>query len=164
MDGSDNVYVQNTSDATIDVFGPKDTGYVAPARTISGPLTRVSGYGNYITGMSTDTAGDLYVLCVCMGTGGITGTHDFGVFEFDPAANGNVAPTRFVTADAMYPYFFNDGVSVSTAGTIYVSAGTPQGIPTVFEFSSSSSGTATPSITITIGGWTDAESSRIAVH
>lgn len=163
VDGSDNLYVQNTSDSTIVVFGPTDNGNVVPARTISGPLTRVSGSGNYITGMATDTVGNLYVLCLSKGTDG-TGRYDFGVFEFDPAANGNVAPTRFVTAPGMYPYFFNDGVSVSTDGTIYVSAGTTHGIPTVFEFSSSSSGAVTPSRTVTLDGWTDAEPSRIAVH
>jgi hypothetical protein len=163
VDGSDNLYVQNTSDSTIVVFGPTDTGNVVPARTISGPLTRVSGSGNYITGMSTDAVGNLYVLCLCKGTDG-TGRYDFGVFEFDPAASGNVAPTRFVTSPEMYPYFFNDGVSVSSEGNIWVSAGTPQGIPTVFEFSSSSSGSVTPSRTVTLDGWTDAEPSRIAVH
>jgi len=164
VDGSDNLYVQNEYDRTIEVFGPTDTGNVVPERTISGPLTRVSGSGNYITGMSTDTIGNLYVLCLCMmGTDG-TGGYEFGVFEFAPPANGNVAPTRFVTAPSMYPYFFNDGVSVSADGTIYVSAGTTQGIPTVFEFSSSLSGTVTPSNTVTLDGWTDAEPSRIAVH
>jgi hypothetical protein len=126
-------------------------------------LTRVSGSGNYITGMTTGTAGNLYVLCLCMGTDG-TGRYDFGVFEFDPAANGNAAPIRFVTAPEMYPYFYNDGVSVGSEGNIYVSAGTPQGVPTVFEFSSSSSGSVTPSNTVTLDGWTDAEPSRIAVH
>jgi hypothetical protein len=163
VDGSDNLYVQNTSDSTIVVFGPTDNGHVDPERTISGPMTRVSGSGTHITGMTTDTVGNLYVLCLTEGTDG-TGRYDFGVFEFDPAANGNVAPTRFVTAPAMSPYFFNDGVSVRADGTIFVSAGTPQGIPTVFEFSSSSSGTVTPSNTVTLDGWTDAEPSRIAVH
>ncbi len=158
VDDSDNLYVQNTSDSTIAVFGPADTRL----RARSGKddfgllLTRVTGIGNYITGMSTDAVGNLYVLCLCRRTDG-TGRYDFGVFEFDPAANGNVAPTRFVTAPSMYPYFFNDGVSLSADGTIFVSAGTPQGIPTVFEFSSSSSGTVTPSKTVTLKGWTNAD-------
>jgi hypothetical protein len=163
VDGSDTLYVQNAFDSTIAVFGPADTGYVIPERTISGPLTRVTGIGNYITGMSTDAVGNLYVLCLCRRTDG-TGIYDFGVFEFGPGANGNVAPTRFVTAPGMYPYFFNDGVSVSTDGTIYVSAGTDGGTPTVYEFSSSSSGTVTPSKTVTLVGWTNADDSRIAVH
>jgi hypothetical protein len=168
VDGSDNTYAVNTSDSTIVVFGPTDTGNVVPARTISGPLTRVSGSGNYITGMSTDTVGNLYVLCLCRGTDG-TGRYDFGVFEFDPAANGNVAPTRFVTAPEMYPYFGNDGVAVDSAGTIYVSAIYPNFTPTlsmpaVFEFSASDSGTVVPLRTVTLDGWTNADPSRIAVH
>jgi len=161
VDGSDNLYVQNTSNSTIVVFGPADTGYVVPVRTISGPLTRVSG--GWITGMATDTVGNLYVLCVSKATDG-TGRYDFGVFEFDPAANGNVAPTRFVTAPGMYPYFFNDGVAVSTDGTIYVSAGSTGGTPTVYEFSSSSSGTVTPSNIVSLQGWTNADPARIAAH
>jgi hypothetical protein len=161
VDGSDNLYVQSVSDSTILVFGPTDTGYVVPARTISGPLTRVSGSGNYITGMTTDTAGNLYVLCLCGGIDG-TGIGVFGVFEFDPAANGNVAPTRIFTSPEMYPFFYNNGVGVSTDGTIYVSGGTNGGIPTVFEFSPSSSGGVTN--TVTLDGWTSADSSRIAVH
>ncbi len=168
VDGSENTYAVNTSDSTIVVFGPTDTGHVVPARTISGPLTRVSGSGNYITGMATDTVGNLYVVCVCMGTDG-TGRYDFGVFEFDPAANGNVAPMRFVTAPEMYPYFGNDGVAVDSAGTIYVSAIYPNFTPTlsmpaVFEFSASDSGTVAPLKTVTLDGWLSADSSRIAVH
>jgi hypothetical protein len=168
VDGSDNLYVQNNSDSTIVVFGPTDTGYAVPARTISGPLTRVSGIGNYITGMSTDTVGNLYVLCLCKGTDG-TGRYDFGVFEFDSAANGNVAPIRYVSAPQMYPYFGNDSVAVDSAGTIYVSAIYPNftptmSVPAVFEFSASDSGTVTPLKTVTLNRWTDANPSRIAVH
>ena len=168
VDGSDNLYVQNISDSTIVVFGPTDTGHVVPARTISGPLTRVSGSGNYITGMTTDTIGNLYVLCVCMGTDG-TGRYDFGVFEFDPAANGNIAPIRYVSAPKMYPFLGNDSVAVDSAGTIYVSAIYPNftptlSVPAVFEFSASDSGTVTPLKTVTLIGWTSADSSRIAVH
>jgi sugar lactone lactonase YvrE len=168
VDGSDNLYVQNTSDSTIVVFGPTDTGNVVPARTISGPLTRVSGNSNYVTGMTTDTVGNLYVLCISERTDG-TGRYDFGVFEFDPAANGNVAPTRFVTAPEMYPYFGNDGVAVDSAGTIYVSAIYPNFTPTlsmpaVFEFSASDSGTVAPLNIVTLKGWTNADPSRIAVN
>jgi hypothetical protein len=168
VDDSDNTYAQNTSDSTIVVFGPKDTGNVVPARTISGPLTRVSGSGNYITGMTTDTVGNLYVVCLCMGTDG-TGRYDFGVFEFDPAANGDVAPKRYVSAPKMYPYFGNDSVAVDSAGTIYVSAIYPNftatsSVPAVFEFSASDSGTVAPLRTVTLDGWTSADSSRIAVH
>jgi sugar lactone lactonase YvrE len=166
VDGSDNLYVQNTSDSTIVVFGPTATGNTAPTRNISGPLTRVSG--GWITGMTTDAAGNLYVLCVCLGTDG-TGRYVFGVFEFDPAAKGNVAPIRFVTAPEMYPYFGADGVAVDSAGNIYVSAIYPNftatsSVPAVFEFSASDSGTVAPLRTVTLEGWTDAEPSRIAVH
>ena len=42
------------------VFGPKDAGTVVPSRTIGGPLTQL---GSWIDGLSTDAAGNLYVLC-----------------------------------------------------------------------------------------------------
>ena len=108
--------------------------------------------------MTTDTVGNLYVLCLCAGTDG-TGSSDFGVFEFDPAANGNVAPIRYVSAPEMYPYFGNDSVAVDSAGTIYVSAIYPNftptsSVPAVFEFSASDSGTVAPLKTVTLTGWT----------
>jgi hypothetical protein len=118
--------------------------------------------------MATDTIGNLYVLCLTAGTDEL-GRHYFGVFEFDPAANGNVAPIRYVSAPEMYPYFGNDSVAVDSAGTIYVSAIYPNftatsSMPAVFEFSASDSGTVAPLKTVTLAGWTDAEPSRIAVH
>ena len=118
-----------------------------------------------IFGMATDTTGNLYVLCP-LPWGGI------GVLEFAPTANGNVPPIRFVTAPGMYPYFFNEGIAVDSAGTIHVSMGkvlTPLSLPSavvpaVFEFSPSASGSVTPSNIITLGEWGDAPPSRIAVH
>src|SRR6266481_1587900 len=113
--------------------------------------------------MATDSLGNPYVLCLCVRTDG-SGFNDYGVFEFGPTANGNVAPIRFVTTPGMYRYFYNDGVGVDSAGTIYVSAGSLSNIPTVFEFSASASGSVAPSNTVVLSGWTDAPSSRIAVH
>jgi len=169
VDSSDNLYVQNLADSSIVVFGPTDTGNVVPARTIAGPLTDLFGSGGpvqggggpgQVFGMATDTPGNLYVLCPWP-LGG------FGVLEFGPTANGNVAPIRFVTAPGMYPYFVNEGIGVDSAGTIYVSVGeVVRGVlvPAVFEFSATASGSVIPSAIITSGEWGDAPPSRIAVH
>jgi hypothetical protein len=163
VDNSDNLFVENTVDSSIAAFGPTNNGTVVPARTIAGPLTHLSGQYSYNSGMATDSSGNLYVSCVCSRTDG-SGFVDFGVFEFDPSANGNVAPIRFVTSPEMYPYTGGDGIAVDSAGTIYVSSGTTSGTQTVFEFSNSASGSIAATNTVTIPGWTDSPSSRIAVH
>jgi hypothetical protein len=162
LDSSDNLYVQNSVDSSVSVFGPKDTGTVVPSRTIAGPLTHLTGSGaHYVAGMATDAAGNLYVACLCASADGKG--NDFGVFEFDPAANGNVAPIRYVTAPEMYPNLSGVGLAVDSAGVIYVSASAlSTGTPTVFEFSTTASGSVAPSNTLS--GWLDAPPSRIAVH
>ena len=164
MDSSDNLYVQNTADSSVVVFGRTDTGTVVPARTIAGPLTHLTGDGyHYVPGMTTDALGNLYVLCF-FSVNDCSGRNDFGVFEFSPTANGNVAATRYVTAPDMYPWTGGDGIAVDSAGTIYVSSGTPHGTQTLFEFSASATGSVAPTNTVTLSDWTDSPPSRIAVH
>jgi hypothetical protein len=163
VDSADNLYVQNVTDSSIDVFGPTDTGNVVPSRTIAGSLTRltgpVSGSGApSIHGMATDAAGNLYVLCLCARADGGT---NFGVYQFGPTANGNAAPIRFVTDPRMYANDGENGVAVDSAGTIYVSAGTASGQGTIFEFPSSASDTAASNTVAVLYGSTVA---RIAVH
>jgi hypothetical protein len=121
VDAADTLYVQNTADSSIVVFGPTDTGTVVPSRTIAGPLAGLTSNGANITAMTTDTAGNLYVLCNCSKPDG-TGTY-FGVFEFSPTANGNVAPMRLFATPGMASNY-SGGVAVDSAGTIYVSDGT----------------------------------------
>jgi hypothetical protein len=161
VDGSDTLYVQNVVDSSIAVFGPTDNGNVIPLRTIVGPLNSLSG--NYTAvAMATDAQGNLYEL----------NGDPFVVFEFDPEANGRVAPIRSVWAPSMYPYFFNNSLALDSAGNIYLSTGealTPSAptsavLPAVFVFSPSASGNVTPSSIITSPEWLDAPTSRIAVH
>ena len=152
VDSSDNLYVQNTADSSVDVFGPTDTGNVVPARIIAGPLTHLTGPVSEsgvspIQGMATDAAGDLYVLCLCARADGGT---DFGVYEFGPTAKGNVAPIRFVTDPRMHANGNQNGVAVDSAGTIYVSTGTATGPGTIFEFPSSPTDTTTASNTVAV--------------
>jgi hypothetical protein len=163
VDSSDNVYVTDTIDSSIVVFGPTDNGTVVPARTIAGPLTHLAGTHAYLLAVATDSPGNLYVLCVCSRTDG-SGFADFGVFEYGPSANGNVAPIRFVTSPETYPYTGGNGLAVDSSGTIYVSSGTTTGTQTVFEFANSAPGSVVATNTVTIPGWTVSPSSRIAVH
>jgi hypothetical protein len=142
VDAADNLYVQNTADSSIVVFGPTDTGSVAPSRTIAGPVARLTSNGSHVMGITTDTAGNLYVLCQCSRPDG-SGS-DVGVIEFNPTANGNVAPIRFVSAPEMDSSFLGSGIAVDQAGTIYVS-----GNARILEFSATASGIVAPSNSVT---------------
>jgi hypothetical protein len=144
VDASDNLYVQNTVDSSIVVFGPTATGPVVPSRIIAGPLAELTSDGQ-IMGMTTDSTGNLYVLCNCVQAG--TNKTQLGVLEFGPTANGNVSPIRFVTTAGMNSNnYVGTGIAVDAAGTIYVSGGT-----TIFEFSDAASGDVMPTNTVVVG-------------
>jgi len=142
VDATDNLYVQNTADSSIVVFGPADRGSVAPSRTIAGALARLTSNGSHVMGITTDTAGNLYVLCQCSRPDG-TGS-DVGVIEFNPTANGDVAPMRFVGAPEIDSHFPGSGIAVDKAGTIYVSGGVQ-----ILEFSATASGVVAASNSVT---------------
>jgi hypothetical protein len=160
VDGSGNLYVGNNGEQPIVVFGPKDTGPVAPSRGISGPLThlgKVGCAGGYaMFGIAVDSSEDVYVLYRCqMAPGALS--EPLTVFEFDPTANGNVAPIRSVTAPGLGLGYSGTGLAVDSAGTIYVSAGDGNAAtgygPVVVEFSASASGTVTPSNILASSAW-----------
>ena len=158
VDSSDNLYVLNKSDSSIVVFGPTATGNAVPSRTISGLLTQVSS-PNY-TDMTTDNLGNLYVLCYCVKT---TGLNAYGVLEFAPDANGNVAPIRYVTTPGLDTEYEGTGVAVDSAGTIYFMASRVLSQGAVFEFPSTASGSVTPDKTLTYSTWWESVGT-MAVH
>jgi len=158
VDSSDNLYVLNTSDSSIVVFGPTATGNAVPSRTIAGPLTLVTS--PYYNDMTTDALGNLYVLCYCLKT---TGLNAFGVLEFASTANGNVAPMRYVTTPGMDTEYEGTGVAVDSAGTIYVMASRVLSQGAVFEFPATASGSITPAKTLTYSTWWESMGT-IAVH
>jgi hypothetical protein len=154
VDSSDNLYVGTTSYTTyplvlstfIYVFGAKDTGTVVPSRTIAGPATQSA----LIESMATDNVGNLYVLCYADRADGL---NSFGVYEFGPTANGNVAPMRYVTTPGMNTEYEGTGVAVDSAGTIYVMASRVLSQGAVFEFPSTASGSFSPAKTLTYSTW-----------
>ena len=95
VDSSGNLYVENTADSSIAVFDPTANGSAPPIRTIAGPLSRLASKADSVRSLTTDASNNLYVLCNCTRTD--SAATDYGVFEFSPAANGNVPPFRFVT-------------------------------------------------------------------
>jgi hypothetical protein len=160
VDASNNLYVQDVASGSIVIFKPTDSGTVEPVRTIFGPSTLIDQRPYSIQGLATDAAGNLYVSAL---------EKVFGVLVFDAAADGNVAPSRIITADQsvdMYPYFGNLGVAVDSGGTVYLSAvHRSNDVPAVFEFAPGASGPSVPYV-VTVAAWGGDSSppSRIAVH
>jgi hypothetical protein len=165
VDKSGTLYVVDTAKNSIVVFGPTDSGYVVPKRTIS----TLSAY--YIGGLTTDSDGNLYLTAITNRPASAPDLYAVGIFEFNANADGNAAPIRTIfdpNTREMYPYFFSMGIAVNSFGTIYVSAGKVDStttVPAVFEFAPGSSGNnVVPSGIVTIDGWMDSETPRIAVH
>ena len=161
VDSSGNLYVgQNSEDQTIIVFGPKDTGIVAPSRTIAGPLTHMGraacNYGYGIFGLAVDDPGNIYALYRCFVER--NAPTPLTVYEFGPTANGNVAPIRSITTPPEVGlYYAGSGLAVDSAGTLYASGSYQVGpfafVPAVFEFPATASGTVTPSNILTSSAW-----------
>lgn len=158
VDNAGNLYLG--SNGAIIVFGPKDTGPVAPSRTIAGSLTQmgVAGCngGSAMFGMTVDDSGDLYVLYRCA-MERYAPANSLAVYEFAPNVNGNVSPIRTFTTPGMGIYYAGTGLAVDSAGTTYVSASYTVGqfafVPAVFEFPATASGTVTPTYILTSSAW-----------
>ena len=90
LDAAENLYALNTADSSIIVFGPTANGVTIPTRTISDPLAGVTDVNARVRGMTTDSSGNLYLLCQCSLPGG-NGSH-FGVLEFSSTADGRPLP------------------------------------------------------------------------
>lgn len=162
VDSLGNLYVVNAAEGSVAVFGPTATGSSVPDRVVTGRIT----VGSHITlGIATDSANNLYVLCVC-GTTEQGGNTFFGAYEFSLTAKGDAAPIRGVTSDDMYPWSGGPGLAVDSAGVIYITAGPLiGGSQTIFEFAANVSGNVHPTITVTSPSvWTDTLVSHIAVH
>jgi hypothetical protein len=100
------IYVGNSGNNSITVYGQYSNGNVRPERTIAGPNTLIDAPGQ----ISLDRAGNLYVAS--------TGTP--AILVFARGANGNVAPKR-VIAGAATTLHRPTGMRVDPAtGDIYV--------------------------------------------
>lgn len=145
VDDTGNLYLgSNRYDWPIMVFGPKDTGAVAPARAIGGSNTSMgsacSGYA--MVGMTVNNAGEIYVLYVCPSKP-FTSEDPITLYKFGAAANGNVAPEKSLRLQGPHD---GTGLALDSAGNIYVSTGFA-----VFEYAAGASGDAIPSQTLTSG-------------
>jgi hypothetical protein len=142
VDDAGNLYVAGNGYIPIVVYGPKDTGPVAPMRAIAGDQTSMAsacqGYG--MVGMTANDAGEIYVLYVCYPTRTTSDT-PVTLYKFGAGANGNVAPEKSLTLQSPH---FATGLALDSAGNIYVSTG-----DAVFEYAAGASGAATPSNTLT---------------
>jgi hypothetical protein len=144
VDDAGNLYVaSNRDDWPIMVYGPKDTGAVAPMRAIGGSQTSMGTacHGYAMVGMAVNGAGEINVLYVCYPTS-TTSNAPVTLYKFGAGANGNVAPEKSLTLQSA-PHFAT-GLALDSAGNIYVNTG-----DAVFEYAPGASGDAVPSKTLT---------------
>lgn len=135
VDASGNIYVADYGAGMVDVFGAGTTTQ-APARQISGSNT---GMG-YPSGLWLDSNGDIWVgnvveCILCSGP-------YYGVLEFGPTANGNVAPIDELTVNGIPMGVFVDRKKNVWVATVEGSA------PTIQEFAAGSTSTSSPIVTI----------------
>jgi hypothetical protein len=140
IDSSGQLYVLTgfTNNDGVVVYAANANGAATPVRTIQGPLTL---FGADAISLALDPAGTIYVATI--GVGGAAGQ----VYAFMPGLSGNVAPSRTITAGGSGNIFALD---TDAAGDLYV-VGLAPGLPivsTIYEFSSTASGAATPVRTI----------------
>ena len=142
VDSSGQLYVL-TGYTNIDgvvVYASNANGAATPVRTIQGSLTLFEVDGE---ALALDHAGTIYV--ATLGVGGAAGQ----VYAFASGLGGNVVPTRTIasTSTGSGNIFALD---TDSAGNLYV-VGLAPGLPivsTIYEFSATASGTATPIRTI----------------
>ena len=104
VDSSGNIYVANPGSIlyeahkspivqavdTITVYSSGSTGNIAPVRTITGNLTRLSS----LSGIAVDSSGSIYASSL-----GVEGSNGGGILIFAPGSNGDVAPTMSIDGD-----------------------------------------------------------------
>ncbi len=104
VDSSGNIYVANPGSIlyeahkspivlavdTITVYSSGSAGNIAPVRTISGNLTRLSS----LSGIAVDSSGSIYASSL-----GVEGSNGGGILIFAAGSNGNVAPTMSIDGD-----------------------------------------------------------------
>jgi hemin uptake protein HemP len=142
IDSSGQLYVLTgyTNVRGVVVYAANANGAATPVRTIQGSLTLFDVDGE---ALALDHAGTIYV--ATLGVSSPAGQ----VYAFALGLNGNVAPTRSIASTST-----GSGtiwaMDTDTAGNLYV-VGLANGLPvvsTIYEFSSTASGAATPIRTI----------------
>lgn len=157
VDGTGNLYVggqipgsgsPGSGGAEILVYAPGASGNATPTRTITGVATGLQALStNSIQGMTSDGAGNIYLLTAVEVGSGPSNLVFQGISVFAATANGNVAPTK-VIAGAAAPFFNPTQIAVDSAGNLYVANGAVQGPGSVLIFNSSATGNVTPASTL----------------
>ena len=157
VDSSGNLYITNELDhgaLNILVFGPTQSGDVAPMRTISGTATLLGG--NTFGGVF-DASGNLYVT-----TESVTPVYG-GILEFAAGASGNVAPIRVISGSntSLGGAHVTNPV-LDSAGNLYVMSVLPGSSPNILKFAADANGNASPTAVLPSG--TTIDSFSIAWH
>ncbi len=152
-DSSDNLYIANQGAPglmPVAVFAPTATGNVAPLRTLGGTATTIS----LVSGMTTDSAGDLYVSGGTVVFSGSTPVYTGSIVEFAAGASDNAAPLRTITGTSTTLGRLG-GIKLDSAGNIYVvSIPNTGSTPTVLKFAASAAGNVAPVSSFTSPAWT----------
>jgi len=134
LDNSNNIYVIDASGTgTVSVYPTTATGSATPTRTFTSSLLASLD----IYAATADGSGNVYVA-------GVTSTSANEVLVFAAGATGTPSPTRTLTLTAV-PY----GVTVDTAGDIFVSENTGTAAAFIAEYTGTAS---SPAKTITLTG------------
>ncbi len=152
-DSSDNLYIADEGAPglmPVAVFAPTATGNVAPLRTLGGATTTISLIG----GMTTDSAGNLYMTGGTVTFSGTTSVYTGSILEFAPGATGNVAPIRTITGSSTTLGRLG-GIKLDASGNIYVvSISNTGSTPAVLKFAAAATGNVAPTSSFTSTSWT----------
>jgi hypothetical protein len=131
------IAVLDNGGASIVTFPIDASGDVAPATTLAGSQTNLSG----ALALAADTQGNLYVAT------------QLAILVFAPGATGNVAPARTIAGpNALAATDYFAGVAVGADGTIYAASELTSGTnraPKLLAFAPGANGNVAPTRTIT---------------
>jgi sugar lactone lactonase YvrE len=110
-DHDGNLYVVNSGNQSITVYGPNADGETPPIRTISGEKTKL----NSPVGIAIDTAGKIYVT----NDGGISPDGADSITIYARGSSGNIAPVTTI-AGPNTQLKLPQGIAADSDGKIYV--------------------------------------------
>jgi sugar lactone lactonase YvrE len=109
-DHDGNLYVINSGNQSITVYGPRANGETPPIRIISGEKAKL----NSPVGIAVDAAGKIYVT-----NNGSIGPGADSITVYAPASSGNVAPIAIITGPKT-KLKLPQGIAIDSDGKIYV--------------------------------------------
>jgi hypothetical protein len=142
LDSDSNLYVVDPT-GSISIFSPTANGAATPLRHIQGPLTELADSA-VPDAISVDVIGNIYVSLASTSASAT----QWKIIMFSPSAEGNVAPSRVITAENNCSLYNSSQVALDVNGNFYVAC-IEGGAPAITEFVSNENTIARPVKTIT---------------